>query len=208
MKLKDITEWPKRWSTPLENIVHGLGGLLAVVVVFLGFRGIQVNAYLALLFLALIFGALTHWLWRLEVNLPLKIIGTLVISVGCTVAWFMTEPPPPDRWIRSPFKLSNAVINTISPGGVCPAWCQDEIVLDDAGILFPIEPGRGYVVIGFTDTPTLVLKDPKPGKVPLPKSPRPRSGNAPSISIDWFEVPPGVKGVLKIRKPHRYSASK
>jgi hypothetical protein len=91
------------------------------------------------------------------------------------------------------------VINTISPGGVCPAWCQDEIGLDDAGILYPIESGRGFVVIGFSDTPTLVLKDPKPGKVPLPKSPRSRSGN-PSVSIDWFEVPPGVKGILKIRK--------
>jgi hypothetical protein len=46
----------------------------------------------------------------------------------------------------------------------------------------------------------LVLKDPKPGKVPLPKSPRPRPENAPSISIDWYEVPPGVKGILKVRK--------
>ena len=31
----------------IRNIVHGLGGLGAIVVVFLGYRGVQVNAYLA-----------------------------------------------------------------------------------------------------------------------------------------------------------------
>ena len=91
----------------------------------------------------------------------------------------------------------------ISPGAECPKWCRDEIDLDGAGILFPMEAGRGYVVMGFTDTPTIVLKDPKPGKVALPKSPRPPSGNAPSVSIDSFGVPPGFKGGLKVRKPQQ-----
>jgi hypothetical protein len=184
----------------IRNIVHGLGGLGAIVVVFLGYRGVQVNAYLAAIYLVLIGLMLVDWLWQRSLKQRWKIAGSITILAVCVVFWFMTEQPPPDKWIkRSPFRLSNAVVHIISPGGQCPAWCQDAIDLDSEGILFPIEAGRGFVVMGFTDAPTLTFKDPKPGKVPLPKSPRPQSGNAPSISIDSITLPGGSKDTYKIR---------
>jgi hypothetical protein len=184
----------------IRSIVHGLGGFGAVFVIFLGFRGIEVNAYLALLCLTLICAAVTDWLWHLNGNIPSKIVGSVMVLVGCAVVWFSTESPPSDRLIRTPFHAPKVAVHAISLGGVCPMWCQDEIDLDGTGILFPIEVGRGFVVMGFSDTPTIMLKDPKPGKVPLPKA-MPRPKNAPNLSIDSFEIPPGVKGTLKIRSP-------
>jgi hypothetical protein len=81
----------------LRSYVTGLGGpLAALFLVFLGFRGVEVNALLAALFLlAFFFGtsdpiwnsqATKSWHWGWKVSL------TALLAAACAGIWYWTEP--------------------------------------------------------------------------------------------------------------------
>ena len=185
----------------LRTVLRSLGGFAAVFFLFLGFRGVEVSAFVAAVLLFAMWAAAMDLLWQATLSIPRKAIASVAISGVCIGIWVVTEPPPEDRWIRVPYRATEDVYEA-SDGAPCRECEDDEFPLDDVGIMYVGTAGRGFVEMAFTDTPTLVLRDPQPGKVELPRRfrPPPDDPGDPVVEARTVDIPPGFKGTLKIRQ--------
>ena len=184
---------PRRRAGVVSRLVDGFGGVAALIVLVLGFRGVEVNAAIALVLLTLVVAAAIQKVLQQPWTRKVRAVWAVGIVAMAVLFWVLTDRTQDGELIRIPYRES--VELRISKDR-CDE-CATDFTLDGEGTLFAQKHGAGFVVLGFTESTPYELTDPDPGSVSLPPAGAQQGKGRPAIETTKLTVPPGVTSIKR-----------